>query len=298
MITLSLAALTLAAALQQGSMPTDTTVTVPAGARLSLQNMGGEVTIRTWDRNQVRIQADHSSRTTIGVELSGSVLRLVPRGSGGMGWSGSVDYQLTVPAAMDLDLDGMGLDVTIEGTRGAVKVNTVEGSIIVRGPATSLSLTTVSGGITVAGARGRVELHAVSDDIDVRDMVGDLTAETVSGNVTLLRVDGRRVEAQAVSGDLTFEGPIKADGSYSFMTHSGDLTVAIPEGTSAVLSTAINHGDLSAGFTLPESERTSKTRQRFRMGGGGASVELETFSGGIRLVRPGEIRARTNPEEQ
>ena len=298
MVTLALAGLVLAAAApQRAEFQTDTTVTVSAGTRLSLQNVVGDVIVKTWDRAQVRIQASHSSRSRIGVDLSKQVLRLQPRSSSQTGgWGSMVDYQLTVPASMPIDIEGMGADVRIEGTRAPVKVNTVEGNITVTG-GTDLVLVTVNGKISAAGARGRVELRSVSEDVTASDVAGELTVEAVSGDIHLTRVDGRRVEAQTVSGDVTFEGALRSDGTYSLSTHSGDIAFAVPEGASALISTAIVDGDVSASFNLPASERASRRRQSFRLGGGGATIELETFSGNIHLVRPNEIRVRKDKEE-
>ena len=209
-----------------------------------------------------------------------------------------VDYQLTVPASMGVTIGGMGGDVTIEGSQGEVTVNTVEGDIVLKGGRGDVSLVTVNGGIRVEGTRGgRLELQAVSDDIEVTDVQGDVSVQTVSGDLRLRGVDGRRVEAQTVSGDVIFDGVIRPDGSYTLSTHSGDITMAIPEGASAMIRTAIAHGDLSTSFTLPASERASRTRQAYRLGGGGASIELETFSGDISLVRPGTIRSRNDKED-
>jgi hypothetical protein len=46
------------AAVQQ----TDTVFAVRPDARLAVSGMGGEVVVRTWDRNEMRVVADHSSR--------------------------------------------------------------------------------------------------------------------------------------------------------------------------------------------------------------------------------------------
>ena len=78
--------------------------------------------------------------------------------------------------------------------------------------------------------------------------------------------------------------------------HSGDITVGIPENASVLVQTAVANGDVSASFGLPTSERTSRRRQQFRFGAGSASLELETFSGDINLVRPSEIRTRNREE--
>ena len=63
-----------------------------------------------------------------------------------------------------------------------------------------------------------------------------------------------------------------------------------------MIQTAVANGDVSASFTLPASERASRLRQEFRIGSGGASIEIETFSGDIRLVRPTEMRTRSKEE--
>jgi hypothetical protein len=104
------------------------------------------------------------------------------------------------------------------------------------------------------------------------------------------------VEAQTVSGDVRFDGTLRPDGTYSLLTHSGDVIVAIPENASILIQTAVANGDVSASFELPASERSSRRRQQFRLGSASATLELETFSGDIRLVRPSEIRTRNREE--
>src|SRR6188472_3339272 len=100
MITVLLAGALLSASplqQQQQTFDTDTTVSVSAGTRLKLENVGGEVIIKAWDKNQVRVQASHSSRTAVDINLSESSLRLSPKGSRGtMRMGGVVDYVLTV----------------------------------------------------------------------------------------------------------------------------------------------------------------------------------------------------------
>jgi DUF4097 and DUF4098 domain-containing protein YvlB len=205
------------------------------------------------------------------------------------GMGGMVDYELTVPATMGIEIEGMFADVTLEGTRGDVKVEAVEGDIRVTGGDGTISLTTIDGVIDVRDAKGRLELQAVSDNITVIGAQGEVIAEAVSGDIVLRGITGRRVEAQTVSGDVEFEGTIRPDGSYLLSTHSGDVTCAL-------ITTAIASGDVEASFTLPASERASRRRQTYRFGTGGASIELETFSGDVRLVRPSEMPAH-KPKE-
>ena len=64
---------------------TDTTFAVAQGTRLRMNNQGGDIIVRAWDRNQVRVQASHSRRTSVVVTQSGAVLEVNGRSSHGPG---------------------------------------------------------------------------------------------------------------------------------------------------------------------------------------------------------------------
>ena len=57
---------------------TDQTVEVQKGTRLELNNFAGDVVIKAWDRDAVRVEAEHSDRDT--VEIRPLDQRLVIRG--------------------------------------------------------------------------------------------------------------------------------------------------------------------------------------------------------------------------
>jgi DUF4097 and DUF4098 domain-containing protein YvlB len=269
---------------------TDTTIAVAQGTRLKVENQGGDITVHAWDRNQVRVQASHSRRTHVEVKLSGAVIRLEAEADRGP--ANMVDYEITVPAWMALDLEGMYASVNIEGSRAPITVQTLEGDITVKGGSETVKLGSVQGRIVVSGARGRIELNSVSEDIEGSDLQGDIVAETVSGDIVLRRIDAKSVDMQAVSGELYLDGRIADGGRYSLLTHSGEIAVSVAEGTNAIVSTAIGSGEVKSSFSLPVSERPSRRRQTYRLGSGSAAVDLETFSGDIELLRPAELAAR------
>jgi DUF4097 and DUF4098 domain-containing protein YvlB len=281
---------------------TDTTLSVDAGARLELENFAGSVEVRTWDRPQVRVQATHSSRDR--VEIRNSMLRLHiesgqdydddsdRRRSARRGPSSRVvEYTLTVPAAMSLSISGPYTDVTVENTRGEVNVETVQGEVIVRGGSGNISVESVQGSVTVEAARGRVNAHSVSESIVLRDIVGDISAEAVSGDITLEKIRATNVEATTVSGELMYEGTIADGGRYSFASHSGDVTLTIPQGSNAAISVSTFSGDFQAGFPVRLTDTRSRGKRfGFTIGNGSARVELESFSGDIEVNRPEDVR--------
>src|SRR5512143_3093933 len=127
---------------------TDTTVAVRPGARLNLDNFDGGVVVTTWSRNAVRVQATHDDDTRVEVDVSGASVDV--RGHSRYG-PPEVEYRLTVPADMSLEISTHSGDVQIDGTRGEVDVQTTEGVVKVNGGAGRVSLQSVEGEITLSG---------------------------------------------------------------------------------------------------------------------------------------------------
>ena len=130
----------------EGSPKTDQTVDVVKGTRLVLNNNAGEVIVRTWDRDQVRVQATHSDREKIDVQTAEMTLRMRARAARGP--SSLVDYQITVPRWMPVNLSGTYLETTIEGTAAEVTVETVHGNVKVVGGSGNVVVRSVEGTIT------------------------------------------------------------------------------------------------------------------------------------------------------
>lgn len=276
----------LAAALAAAPQ-TDTTLAVQPGSRLEVRTTGGDITVRTWDRNAVRIEAEHSSRTLVDVESSGTVVRVRARSR--FGPANAVDYRITVPASMSLELSGMYTEIDVQGTRGDVSAQSVQGDITVRGGRGSVSARSVQGAVLVEGAEGQVRVASTSDDVRVVGASGEVYAVTVSGDVYLERVTSGRVEAGTVSGDVYYDGTLQPRGRYSFVTHSGDVVASVPEGADATITVSTLNGDVDASFPLPSGGDGTGRRFEYTLGSGSAQVEMETFSGDVALRRPGEV---------
>jgi hypothetical protein len=272
----------------------DTTITVAAGARLDVETMGGSIVVGTWDRNEVRVQATHGSRDVIDVETSGSVVRVRAERSSGFGFTGIVDYQINVPATMDLELSGINVGITVEGTRGRVNAQSVQGDITVRGGRGEITLESVTGRVELDGVEGSVKATSVAGGVRLRNVTGDVEAESVSGSVVLENVTSSRVNASSVSGRIYYDGIIANNGRYSFATHSGWITLGVQPDLNATISVALLSGSFSSTIgTLAGGAGDRGRRQTFTVGAGSAFVELESFSGTVRIVRRGEVPAPT-----
>ncbi len=285
----SFALLVVLAGATAGAEEFDRTVAVARGTRLELRLFGGTVVVRAWDRDAVRVRATHFRTDSINVSAENQVVRVGARS--GQGLPHAIDFQIDAPSWMAVDLAGTYLDVTVEGTRADVVAQTVRGDVRVKGGAGTISLKSIEGEVVLEGASGRAELSSANNLVRVDGLHGNLFAETVSGSVKVRGVDGTSVEVGTTSGNISWDGTMAAGGRYQFVTHNGDVDVALDAQAGATLFVRIFEGSVRATFPLALPDEKAR-RKPFQVvvGSGAARVELETFSGVVSLRRPGADR--------
>jgi DUF4097 and DUF4098 domain-containing protein YvlB len=277
----------------EGTPKTDQTLDVTKGTRLVLNNNAGEVIVRSWDRDQVHVQASHSERVTIDAQTADMTLRVRARAARGP--ATMVDYQLTVPRWMPVNLSGAYLESTIEGTTAEVTVETVHGNVKVVGGSGNVSVRSIEGTITVDKASGRVQATTVNEGIHLSNVTGDVTAETTNGDIVVDNAQSSSLEVSTVNGDVTFNGAVRDKGSYRVTTHSGDIRLGLGGANNATVFVRTFQGDFTADFPiqLPEGQtaRSGSKRFNFTLGTGSARIELETFNGDVVIARGRVISA-------
>jgi DUF4097 and DUF4098 domain-containing protein YvlB len=271
---------------------TDQTIDVKKGVRLEVHTFSGDVNVKVWNRDAVRVEAEHSDRQT--VEIRPGDQSIVVRSQSRIGPMSSVDFTITVPTWMAVNVDGINADVTLDSVGGDVNVESQRGDIHVRGGSGFISVKSVQGSITIERAKGRIEAQTVNDSIRVSDTTGDLTASTTNGGIVLERVDTANLDASTVNGMIAFDGPIRDKGSYRLTTHNGVVSMAMPERVNATLRVRTYGGSFRSTFPLKLDDQDRQNRFTLTLGDGSARVELESFNGSIALRRPGEPRPESN----
>jgi len=273
--------------------PTDQTVQVAKGTKLDVNNFAGDVSIKVWDKDAVRVEATHSDREIIDIKPGDQVLTIRSRSVRG-GPPRSLDYTISVPKWMAISVSGTYADVSMDGVGGDVTVETTRGDIKVSGGSGFVSLKSVQGEITLDKAKGRVEVRALNEGIHLADINADLSAESTNGSIILDRIDSGNVDLYTVNGNISYDGPIRDKGLYRLTTHNGLIAMPIPEKVNATLMVRTYNGGFRSTFALG-GDAAEKRNKRFTMtlGNGSAHVELESFGGTISLRRPGEPRPET-----
>src|SRR5476651_2241335 len=273
--------------------PTDQTVQVAKGTKLDVNNFAGDVNIKVWDKDAVRVEVNNSDRETVDIKQGDQTLRIRSRSLRG-GRSRSLDYTISVPSWMAITVAGTYADVTMDGVGADVSVETTHGDVKVRGGSGFISLKSVQGEITLEKAKGRIEVRAVNESIHLADINGDLSAESTNGSIILDRIDSTNVDLYTVNGNISYDGAIKDKGLYRLTTHNGLIAMPVPDKTNAMLTVRTYNGSFRSTFPIggDDAERRNK-RFTVTLGNGSAHVELESFGGTIALRRPSDPRPET-----
>ena len=81
---------------------TDTTVAVGNAEKVNVETLGGSITVRVWDEDRVRVQAEHSNRTYVEIETGSREIHIESEARRGP--ANVVDFVVTVPRWMGLEL--------------------------------------------------------------------------------------------------------------------------------------------------------------------------------------------------
>ncbi len=229
------------------------TYSVETGTEFILDNTNGSVYVESWDRNEIRVEAEKTvkarsrqdaeeimEQVRIEVEQTRNYLEIrtkYPKRRGGFwdsvfgkGVSISVEYRILVPRETDMDI------VTVNGKVG---ITDVAGNIRIK---------TTNGGIEVDEAKGSVE------------------AKTTNGGINVELLEFNENE------DMTFR------------TTNGSIKVYFPQNLHADVEARTTNGSVRTDFPIEVRGEFSKKRLKGKINGGGGRIVLHTTNVGIKIL--------------
>ena len=263
----------------------DTTLTLAANGTVDLSLLGGEIIVTGGTGRQVRIIAE-SERAELRLEHSSNRISLRTERNRGRG--GDTEYRVTVPTGTRVIMASSSGELSARGTRGEVEATTMSGDITITDANGDVEAEALSGSVDISNVTGSVAVQAVSGDVTLRDVSGAIEVESVSGEIVLQGITSKSVRGVTVSGEIDFQGTIASDGRYELNSHSGDVRVSLPDNVNAIVGVSTFSGEIDSDFPLtlePGDRRPQHQQFQFRIGSGGARIQLESFSGDIYLDR-------------
>ena len=143
----------------------------------------------------------------------------------------SVDYHLTVPRSVRLQVRVADGDLSVKSIDGGTDVKTFSGDIDCKDCSHGVAVNTKSGDIKFDGCGGPIEARTLSGDIDLDEIESNnLTCNSLSGDI---RVDiisevTEKIEARTLSGDVSVALPSSSKVSIKADTLSGDINCSLP----------------------------------------------------------------------
>jgi hypothetical protein len=264
---------------------TDTTFAVDGATLLDYESLAGSVVVNVWNRNEVRVQAEHSRGMHLDIRHRGGRISVEPESERGP--AGRADVEITVPAGMDVKIESFMGEITVNGVQGNVEAETLEGDVTVRGGQGAIKVASMSGRILVEDAHGEIDVESAAREVRIVNSSGRIVGETMGGAIVFENVNASSVDVGSVGGFIWYDGTFQPGGTYFFGTHGGFVTLVIPEGASAQFDLSTFHGQIEDNLDGENRIATSRDGYTLQVGAGEAIVEAETFGGRISVLRKG-----------
>ena len=212
---------------------------LPAGGTFVLENVNGSVQVDGWERDEVEIcavktaHADAQDLERVQIEVDSTpgqvaVHTRFPKGDSG---AVAVEYHVHVP--------------------NHILLNSIE---------------TVNGSVHVRGVEGGGALKSVNGDVEVLDSSGRFSAKTTNGDLHLelhRLLEGGPMNIETVNGSVILGLPSDARANLNVVSMNGDFQSDLP---------------MTSTGTLPAARA-----YRAKLGSGGGMISVRTINGGIRL---------------
>jgi len=225
-----------------------------SGGRVEVENINGNITIESWDKNEVSIEAEKHVKAgdqrdaekfmkelQIEIEQSDDEIIITtqhPRKGHGDFWdwvfgdnvSASVSYRIKVPRKCDVEA------------------------------------TSTNGGVYVTYVEGKIRLRTTNGKIEAERVKGMVSARTTNGSVN--------VELEKVTSDEEME----------FLTTNGSVTLRVPGSIDCDLQAKTTNGSIKTDFPLEVEGKYGSKRLRGKINSGGPLIFIETTNGSIKIL--------------
>ena len=257
---------------QKESRKTET-FQVSKDGELEVYTNPGDITIETWDKNEVvvKMRGEDEDSDIREVKIEQRNKRIVVKYDSRWGWSEIIDFIITVTKNFNVILNSTGGDVEFR--------NDINGNIDVN---------TSAGDLTMANVSGSLSLNTQGGDIRLRDVNGSLDANTQGGDIRIGKISGKSARVNTQGGDISITS-IGSDAKVK--TYGGEIRIGDIDGSADVTTYG---GDVELG-NVGGSVKMETYGGNLSLQSAKGDVEASTYAGDIDLKNvKGSVRAKTN----
>ena len=260
-----------------------------AEGTVQIENIVGSITVVGWDRKEIRVEGtlgDDVKELKFETGKRKSVIEVeYPRNKRNL--RDGAELIIHVPEKSRVEVECVSAWIKASDLKGEVELENVSGDVEFQGECRELEAESVSGSVRIEGGAPRMELASISGRVAVEEgRETELDVETVSGGI---RIHCRKLlglSAESVSGEIEIEAHDLGSGDYSCEVVSGSISFAVGAKVDASFEVSTFNGNIDNEFGQ-KARKTSKyapgKELEFTNGNGEASVELNSFSGNVRI---------------
>lgn len=273
----------------------DTSVRVSTGAVVDITMRTGRLIVRGIDGSTGSVRA---SGANYELRSTGVTLTLQTRESSRSAMRDREadredTIELDVPRGVRLVVSTLSADAEVRDIAGSVEIRSTSGDVQLTNVFGRTIIETISGDVRTTATRTLLRVKSVSGDMRVREAAGDLELSTTSGDMSVSGAQIGRFEASSISGNVQFDGLFTSDARVQVSTHSGDVSLRLPDGAHGQVTFSTFNGDFVPGGAITllpgnDGARRGRNAQRFSFGTGSAPgllLDITTFNGDVRLLR-------------
>jgi hypothetical protein len=247
---------------------------VPANARITIHGGRGDISVRSSDEPEIRVNGKKSVR----------------------GWNESEAQRTAQSVSVEIVKNGDGYEVRPSGVSGGDSRISVDMDVVVPSKS-SVTVRNDKGGISVSDMARPVTINGPNGDIEVRNTTGDVTIDMqrgdakVSGTKGDVKISGRgdSIEVVDATGNFTingeFVGPIRAEKvakGVRFVSRRTDLTLTQLSGHMEVGSGNLEVVDAPGNLNV----RTHEEEVNIENAGGKIKVDNRNGNVSVRFSFP------------
>jgi hypothetical protein len=262
----------LATAAVYGQQYTIKTFKVSSNGYLSVDNTYGDITIKSWDKNEVSVkyEQDPENDESFIIKASGNQVKIKSYGYG------DASIEVNIPKRFNVEIETGAGDLRVIGElSGNISGNTSGGDIRLGKLSGTIEFLTAGGDITAEDINGILKIVTSGGDMRISNADGTGSITSAGGNVQINNVS-KDVEISTGGGNITVNS---VKGNTKLNTGGGDITIGYLNG-SADIKTGGGNIKASGGKVVIDAATGNGDIQMYRIDG---TVKVSSGSGDILL---------------
>jgi hypothetical protein len=252
----------------------------------------GDVELKTWDKNEVKvivqrkgsesILEDHklsfeSTRNSVTIK-SENKTRIW---NWGFGKKFSINFIMFVPQQFYPDIKTSGGDISITDLLSDSKVRTSGGDININNSTGNCDIKTSGGDIKISSNKGNIKASTSGGDIVVKQTKGNVDVSTSGGDIVFKEIDGS-VNATTSGGDIEAE-ILGENKGVSLSTSGGDIDLKFTSAIKADIECRTSGGSVSLNNNSNFEGTVKSSSIVGKLNGGGPLIKARSSGGDIDL---------------